>query len=226
MSFVTVSSSRNKAFVQAVLSQDSASIAAQEAEIARRVRLEVSKLREKAEAETRAAMEEAARAALAPQTEALSSACAALSEVWAQIAAPLAQKERDLAELVTELSFLLARHIIGAEAASNPAGLQNMVIRLLEEAAAERGPRQSLVLRVNPVDHAHLIAHVPADTASLLADEKIAQGGALVEIIAPDGDPLDKIEWDATLAGRLETIRNALALPGGPTPSLSAWCMG
>jgi flagellar biosynthesis/type III secretory pathway protein FliH len=221
MSFVTVSSTRNKVFVQAVLSQDTASIAAQEAEVARRVRLEVSKLREKTEAETRAAMEEEAHAALAPQIAALNSANAALCDAWAQMAAPLAQKERDLAELVTELSFLLARHIMGMEAATNPASLQSMVARLLAEAAAERGPRQMLVLRVNPADHAHLVAHVPEEIASLLADEKIAPGGALIEIIAPDGDPLDKIEWDATVQGRLENIGNALALPGG---SLSAWC--
>ncbi len=39
-----------------------------------------------------------------------------------------------------------------------------------------------------------------------------------MEIIAPDGDPLDKIEWDASLTGRLESIRAALTLPGGEAP--------
>lgn len=222
MSFVTISQGRNRTFVEAVLSQDAASIAAQEAEIARRVRLEVGRLRAAAEAEGRAQGrtegraegEAAARAALAPQAAALQTAIAALAEAGNQLAAPFAQKERDLAELVTELSFLLARHITGVEAAANPAGLHSLVTRLLAEAATERGPRQSLLVRLNPADHVHLSALIPPGTASLLADETIAPGGALVEIVAPDGDPLNKIEWDATLAGRFETLRNALALPG------------
>lgn len=218
MSFVTASRGRAKTFVQAVLAQDTASLAEAEAEIARRVRQEVARLREKAESEARAEAQAQFRAAMEPQSAALQSAAAALQAAWAQLAAPLAQKERDLADLVTELSFLLARHITGAEAATNPASLQALVTRLIAEAAAERGPRQTLLLRLNPADHAHLLPLIPAETAHLLADEAVAQGGVFVEIIAPDGDPLDKIEWDASLPGRLETIRAALSLPGGETP--------
>jgi flagellar assembly protein FliH len=222
MSFVTASRGRAKTFVQVVLAQDTASLAEAEAEVARRVRQEVARLREKAELEARAEAQAQAQSqlhdALAPQTAALQSAATALQAAWAQLAAPLAQKERDLADLVTELSFLLARHITGVEALTNPASLQSLVTRLIAEAAAERGPRQSLVLRLNPADHAHLLPLIPAETANLLADEAVAQGGALVEIIAPDGDPLDKIEWDASLPGRLEVIRAALSLPGGETP--------
>ncbi|NNM56475.1 FliH/SctL family protein [Acidocella sp.] len=218
MSFVTASRGRAKTFVQAVLAQDTASLAETEAEIARRVRQEVARLREKSESEARAEAETQIRAAMEPQAAALTAAIAALQAAWAQLAAPLAQKERDLADLVTELSFLLARHITGVESQTNPASLQSLVTRLIAEAAAERGPRQSLLLRLNPADHAHLLALIPAETASLLADETVAQGGALVEIIAPDGDPLDKIEWDASLASRLETIRAALALPPGDLP--------
>jgi flagellar assembly protein FliH len=216
MSFVTIS--RGKAFVDAVLSLSAAEIAEREAEIARRVRQDVGRLRDRTEAEARAAGEAAARAALAPEQAALAAAASAFTQASAQLAAPLAQKEHEIAELVTELAFLLARHIIGAEASSNPASLQHLVTQLLAEAAAERGPRQTLLLRVNPADQAHLAAHIPAETASLLADANIAQGGALVEIITQDGDPIDKIEWDATLQGRLETIRQALALPPEVAP--------
>jgi flagellar biosynthesis/type III secretory pathway protein FliH len=211
MSFVT--RSRGKDFVQAVLAQDAAIIAAQEAEISRRVRVEVTRQRAQAEAAGRAQGEAEAREAMAPDAAALKTAIAALGAAWAQLAAPLAQKEHDLAGLVTELSFLLARHITGTEVQTNPASLQGLVTRLITEAAAERGPRQSLLLRLNPADHAHLSPLIPAGTANLLADEKIAQGGALVEIIAPDGDPIDKIEWDATLKGRFTAIRDALSLP-------------
>ena len=218
MSFVTVSRTRGKTFVQAVLAQDTATLAETEAEIARRVRQEISRLREKAESEARAEAQAQIRAAMEPQAAALQSAAAALQAAWAQLAAPLAQKERDLADLVTELSFLLARHITGVEAATNPANLQSLVTRLISEAAAERGPRQTLLLRLNPAAHAHLLPLISPEPARLLADEAVAQGGVLVEIIAPDGDPLDKIEWDASLTGRLESIRAALTLPGGEAP--------
>ena len=210
MSFVTIS--RGKAFVDAVLRLDAADLAEREAEIARRVRQEVTRLRDKTEAEARASGEAAARAAMAPEIAALAAATGAFVQASAQLAAPLAQKEHELAELVTELGFLLARHILGLEASTNPASLQSLVAGLLAEAAAERGPRQSLLLRVNPADHAQLAPHIPPEAASLLADAKISAGGAMVEIITPDGDPIDKIEWDATVQGRLETMRQALAL--------------
>jgi flagellar assembly protein FliH len=213
MSFVTVTRSPANAFVNAVLRQDDATLAAQEAEIARRVRLEVSRLREKAEAEGRAQGEAEARGAMAEQAAALQSAADALRAAWGQLAAPLAAKEQDLAELVTELAFLLARHITGVEAATHPAVLQNLVTRLITEAAAERGPRQTLILRLHPADQAHLAAAISPETATLLADDTIAQGGARLEIITPDGDPIDKIEWDATLDSRFDAIRTALGLP-------------
>lgn len=213
MSFVTVSSNRGKLFVEAVLSQDAASVAAQEAEIARRVRGEVNRLRAETETEARTRVEAELRAAMAPEAEALKTAAAALGEAWAQLASPLAQKEQELAGLVTELSFLLARHITGVEVATNPTSLQSLLARLIAEAVAERGPEQTLVLRLNPADHARLSTLIPPETASLLADDKITQGGALVEISAREGDPMAKIEWDATLEGRSESIRAALALP-------------
>jgi len=218
MSFVTVTRGRGPDFVKAVLAQDTAAAAAQEAEIARRVRTELAKLRGQAEAEARAAIEAELRAQAAPHTAAMQSAVAALNDATSQLAAPLAQKEHDLADLVTELAFLLARHIIGHEAAANPASLHALVTKLLEEAAAERGPRQTLILRVNPADHEYLSPRIPPEAASLLADEKIRAGGALLEIITPDGDPIDKIEWDATLSGRLETLRTALTLPASGAP--------
>lgn len=210
MSFVTVS--RQKTFVQSVLSQDVASIAAQEAEIARRVRQELAKLRDQAEAEARAAGEAAARAALAPREAALASAITALGTAAAQLTAPLAQKERDLAGLAVELAFLLARHI-SLNADVSEGQLLGLVTNLLSEAATERGPRQTLCLRLNPADLLQLDGKISPETAQLVGDETIAPGGACLEIITPDGDPVDKVEWDATLHGRLETIRAALALP-------------
>jgi hypothetical protein len=98
---------------------------------------------------------------------------------------------------------------LGGEAGA----LHGLVDKLLDEAAAERGARQSVRLRLNPADHLQLEGRIGPEAASLIADDKIAQGGAVVEIVTQDGDPVDKVEWDATLHGRLETIRVALGLP-------------
>jgi len=212
MSFVTIS--RNKAFVQNVLSLDAAEAAAREAEIARRVRQEVAKLHAVAEAEGYAAGDAESRALMAPRAAVLETAIAALQEAAGQLIAPLAQKERDLAELSVELAFLLASHIsLGADISGG--GLLGLVTKLLDEAAAERSARQVLRLRLNPADQLQLEGRIAPEAAQLVADDKIAPGGACVEIITPDGDPVDKIEWDATLQGRLETIRTALGLKEG-----------
>jgi len=213
MSFVRPSRNGGKAFVAAVLAQDAAAIAERDADITRRTRLEVAKLRAQAEAEGRAAGEAAARAAMAPQEAALGQAAAALAAAAAQLTAPLAHMEHELAALVTELGFLLARHIAGAELTANPDAMQTLVTRLLAEAASERSPTQTLIIHLNPADIPSLTPHIPATAATLAPDPTITPGGARAELTTPDGDPLNKTEWDATLPGRFNTIRTSLGLP-------------
>lgn len=192
-----------------------ADTAALEADIAQRVGQEVARLRAQAEAEGRAQGEAQARDAAQAQTAAaLEPAIAALREAWTQLTAPLTRKEQELAELVTDLSFSLARHIVGAEVNANADSLKSLVARLIQEAASECGPRQSIVVRLNPADRDLLDPVVQIDNAHLLADAAVSRGGAVIEIIAPDGDPIDKIEWDATIETRIELVRAALALRG------------
>jgi flagellar assembly protein FliH len=184
--------------------------------IAAEVAAAVASLRAQAEAEGRAKGEAAGRQDAQAQASAgLSTAVTALREAWSQLAAPLAQKEHDLAELVTDLSFELARHIVGAEVSANAGSLKSLVAKLILEAAAERQPRQSIVVRLNPEDHVLLSPAIQLDDGHLMADAAIARGGAIVEIVAPGGDPNDKIEWDATIGARIESIRAALALHSG-----------
>jgi flagellar assembly protein FliH len=184
--------------------------------IAAEVAATVARLRVQAEAEGRASGAAAGRqAAQAEASASLATAITALREAWSQLAAPLAQKEQDLAELVTDLSFELARHIVGVEVSANPDSLKALVAKLILEAAAERQPRQSIVVRLNPADHAVLTPVIELSDGHLMADTAIARGGAIVEIVAPSGDPNDKIEWDATIGARIENIRAALALHSG-----------
>lgn len=221
MSFVTVSRRGGEVLEESGPTQEHIAAEA-EAEIARRVREEVAALRRAAEAQGRAEGEAAGMAAAQAQTAAeVGPAIQALHDAVAQLAAPLAQKERDLAEMVTDLAFVLARHIIGIEVRADAESLTQLVTQLIAEAASERGPRQSIVARLHPQDHAVLAPVVAIENARLLADPAISRGGVFVEIIAPDGDPLDRIEWDATIETRLASLRAGLMLrdeAGGIAP--------
>lgn len=213
MSFVTVSRSRNKNFVQSVLAQDAAEIAAQEAEIQRRVRQEIAKLRETVTEEAKAAAEAFAQAEMMPKLIELNQALAAIAQAQAQLEAPLAQKEEDLAGLVLEMAFLLAKVIAGGESGLAREELGRLVASLLQEAAMERGPQQSIRLRLNPADAAALEGKMP-EGPELVADAAITPGGAIVELLNEGADHLERTEWDATIEERLALIRGALSLPG------------
>ena len=190
-----------------------------EAEIEARIAREVSRLRANAEAEGRTRGEaEAQRAAQVAQSAhdaAVALAVTALDTAWQQLIAPLAQKEEAIAELVTELAFVLARHVIGLEIALHPDSVKPLVDGLIAEAGRTRAAHQSIVIRLHPEDHALLAPCTTIEHAHLLADTQITRGGTIVELIAPGGDPIDKVEWDATLETRLETVRAALGLDQG-----------
>ncbi len=193
----------------------SAQAAARETEIRLRVEQQLARLRADAEAEGRAkGQDEGYKAARAAHDAALSAAVAALHEAVRQLEAPLAGREQELADLTIELAFILARHVVGIEITTEPDSLRALVGRLLQDAAVECGPRQSISVRLNPDDHRILEPVAYIDKASLLADAAIDRGGAIVEIVAPEGDPIDKIEWDGTLEARFDTMRDALALTG------------
>lgn len=211
MSFVTIS--RNRDFVQTVLARDAADIAAQDAEIQRRVKQEVAKLRDAAKAEAKAEGEEAARAAMAPQQAKLAQFLALLETCLAQLAAPLAQKEQDLAGLVLDMSFQLARHIAGGESGLARVELAGLVKTLLQDAASEHGPRQSLLLHLHPSDVPLLSGKLPEGLLKLMPDDTITPGGALLEWLVEETDRLNKAEWDARLESRFTALRSPLALP-------------
>ena len=159
-------------------------------------------------------VEAAARAAMAPQREKLVRTLAILEQAAAQLAAPLALAEQDLAELVLDMGFQLARHIAGGESGNARTELARLVKTLLKEAAAERGPRQTMRLHVHPSDIPALQEKLPGEALALVPDDSITPGGALLELVAEDGDRLDKTEWDARLESRFTALRESLALPG------------
>lgn len=187
--------------------------------VERRVSEEIARLRAAAEAEGRAAGEQAGHAAAHAETVALAEpAIKALQEAWTQLGAPLRQREQDVAALVTDLAFQLARHIVGVEVAANPEGLRALVTRLLQEAASERTSHQRIVVRLHPADHAVLETLLVLEDGRLIPDPAISRGGAMVELIAAEGDPLNRIEWDASLEARIAAVRTGLGLHDGAAP--------
>ncbi len=219
MSFVIVRRTAADATAGAPALPAAPDLAKIEAEAEARIEREVSRLRVQAEAEGRARGEaEAQRLAQAAQNAhdaAVALAIAALNTAWQQLIAPLAQKEEAIAELVTELSFVLARHIIALEIALHPDSVRPLVDGLVAEAARMRAAQQTIVIRLHPEDYALLAPCTAIEHAHLLADTQITRGGTIVELIASSGDPIDKVEWDATIETRLATVRAALGLDEG-----------
>ena len=219
MSFVIVRHAPIDAAAADAVPAGAPDLARIEAAAEARIVQEVSRLRTKAEAEGRAhGAAEAQRAAQVAQKAheaAIALAVTALDAAWQQLIAPLAQKEEAVAELVTELAFVLARHILGLEITLHPDSVKPLVDGLVAEAGRMRGAQQSIVIRLHPEDHALLAPCTTIEHAHLLADTQIARGGTIVELIAPGGDPIDKVEWDATIETRLATVRAALGLDEG-----------
>jgi flagellar biosynthesis/type III secretory pathway protein FliH len=219
LSFIVIRDAPTDTVAIAALLPAAPDLAKIEAESQARIEREVTRLRIKAEAEGRTRGEaEAGRAAQMAQAAhdaTIALAVTALDAAWQQLIAPLAQKEEAIAELVTELAFVLARHIIGLEIALRPESVKPLVDGLIAEAARTRAAQQSIVIRLHPDDQAILAPCTRIEHAHLLADARITRGGTIVELIASGGDPIDKVEWDATIETRLETVRTALGLGDG-----------
>jgi len=178
-----------------------------------RVKAEVERLRQQAEAEGRRLGEEQGRQAARQAAAAdIRGAIAAMNNAARQLEAPLRDREVDIAEMVASLAFVLARHVVGAELKANSESVKLLVLQLVREAAAERNPHQSIVVRLNPADLAAIAADELVENTKLVGDAQISRGGAFVEITSPNGDPIDKVEWDATVETRLTSIQEALSI--------------
>lgn len=212
MSFVKISrrEHKNKDGKENVLSPEAE---AQEQEIRNRVQQALDQLRQKVMEEAAEAAAIEARASLQTVESQLRQALSALESACSQLSAPLAQREQDVAELVLDMAFQLACHVVGEHVTRDQAPLRSLVTKLLREASAEQTAQQRLILRLNPADISGLKDIPAGPDIDLVADASLSPGGAVVELIAKEGDQLDKAEWDARLESRLEALRKALLLP-------------
>lgn len=185
--------------------------------IAERTAQAIADLRAGIEAEAQAAGAAAAQREAAEQRAAAEAQAAqamqALAEAARQLAAPLGRKEDALADLVVDFGFRLARHLLLEQVAFDPGSVRTLIESILQQALRERTHEQSILLRLNPADHAALASEFDRPHLTLIADETVAQGGARVDLVAVNGDPLHKVEWDAEIETRLATLREALLIP-------------
>jgi len=140
-----------------------------------------------------------ALASMTPAREALEAATAALAEAHAELAASLERR-------AAELAVAVAEKIVGAELATRP----ELVLEVLTGALRGAAERDRLVVEVNP-DDLELVRDAAAGLAASLggiasldvvAERRVGRGGCVVRTL--EG------EIDATLAGQLERARETL----------------
>lgn len=214
MSFIKIAPARQAATTSLNVSDLEALQTAQAAEIDRRVAEQLAALRAETLAKAKDEAEAEARAVLNTQTAQLTQTMTALNQAITQLATPLAEKEQELADLVLDMAFQLARHIAGGETGHAREDLFTLVLGLLNEAGMERQPGQKLLLSLHPADLETLHAQALDCEAEIQPDGSITPGGAVIELLGQSQDPLDKSVWDARLESRLAATRAALAMPG------------
>lgn len=215
MSFVLVSHNQNKN-IDTSDEKQALLVDRQEQEIELRVQQELEKLRHTILAEAQSAADKSAHAALNPLEQELKNALSSLVEINHQLAAPLAQKEQCLADLILDIAFQLTRHIVGIHVAQDQTPLLHLITKLLNEINNERVLQKQIIIHLSPLDLPFIESNLPEENMILVSDSNIEQGGAILELPSDTEDYLDRTIWDAQLKNRFDILLNALLpLPKG-----------
>lgn len=161
-----------------------------EEEVERRLSEALARVRTDAEREGRAQ----AQAEIAP-------VIARLGEAISQVQLTAREMARPYANELVELALIIARVLIGAEVARDPAPLISLVERCLDDVAGEA----SITIRLHPADRAALLAARPdlvTDDVRILEDASLARGGCSVESA--------RRLIDARVEERLDKVRDGL----------------
>lgn len=125
---------------------------------------------------------------------------------------PLKTLKNDIAESVIEGAQSLADLMVACHIQADTDALNAVLSEILSEAAEMGGPGQKLLIRVSPDSRETIGALADEYGAELVADETLNAGDCRVTLAKDNGDPVNKIEWDATLRARWNAIRKALGL--------------
>lgn len=156
-------------------------------------------------------------ATLDPQLARVRSLCGALTQ-------PFAALKRTLAEAIVDGAQRLASGMVSELAATDSTALIQMVSDILGEVSVMEGGRNRLEVRVHPealkpvrelVNEA--IAEHSSETTritdvTVAADSHLAPGDVQAVLFPSSGEAAHRIEWDARLEERWNTIRTHLGL--------------
>ncbi len=184
-----------------------------EAMVNERLAQEINRIKAKAEADGYQSGVAKAEKELSVQVNLAKEACKILTDVQCQIGKPLERREAELADLVTELAFIVARHVVHEEVKTNRDSLRHLVEDLIVEASNECADPQMIVIKVCPSDADVIKSLVQEHGIRMDVDKTIEQGGAMLTIESTSGDPLNRYSWDATIASRMAAIGDKLSLP-------------
>jgi flagellar biosynthesis/type III secretory pathway protein FliH len=207
-----VRSLKRRGFIEAVVRHDHADMAEREADLERRVKLEVGRLREMAFAEGWASGETAAKASYLERKSEVARLQAILEKVIAEFSRPLQVLRDDIADFITECSSDIARHVVSC-GLEREVSLRQVVGEILNEIDESDVKRIGVTeIRVNPDDVAFLGGIVGDQSVKVIGDNVILPGGVLVEIIPMDGDSRNRVGWDALIETKFELFRQALGI--------------
>lgn len=125
---------------------------------------------------------------------------------------PLKTLKGDIADAVTDAAVQLARVIVNQTVAVDPHALEGIVREILTEAEEANGNGHHLKLIVCPDMRASIESLARGHSVEVVADERLTQGDIRAVMTRDSGDPVNKIEWDATLENRWTAIKKALGL--------------
>lgn len=144
-------------------------------------------------------------AQLADERDDIAAMVKTLTDPWKTLRA-------DLAEAITGAAVEVARAVVGQVQGADTAALKRVVDEILVESARVGGSGNTLRIRANPKNAALVLEWAGAAGAEVVADEKLGPADVRAELTRGDGDPADRIDWDATLESRWKAIRQALGL--------------
>lgn len=135
----------------------------------------------------------------------LEAATKALAEPWKAM-------RGDIADAIVESAVHLARAMVGQLPDMDPVLMQRIVEEILDEASGMGGGGHAVRFRVHPANQPNVTHWTAACGAEVAADDRLGRADVLAEWVGKDGDPMNRIDWDASLEGRWRAIRRALGL--------------
>lgn len=138
----------------------------------------------------------------------INAALESLQRVYQSLAAPLANIEREIAELVLRLALSIARKIVDYEIEQFPHRIVESLSSIFQEQSEMLGEGHIAEIEIHP-DDAEFLPHIQG--LALKINPLVGRGGATARIRRADAGEGGVIaEWDARLASRWAEIEGAL----------------